>query len=114
MKSEKKLIIRCRKHNEKYDAYQGRCPKCEADISAFEYMKKRLTCQLCGEIKASTIVYAGGHIGQMCDDCHMIIIKSEELRESAEKFWEQRRIETASQIFFRATFDNDPVTFIWG
>ncbi len=112
--SEKELMIRCRKHNEKYDANQGRCPKCEADVSALEHVRRVLTCQLCGEIKASTTIYCGGPIGQMCNDCRDIVYKWEDAKDAHEAFWERRRIETDSQIFFRATFDNDPVEFIWG
>ncbi len=112
--SEKELIIRCSKHNVKYNAYLGRCPQCVADVSAVKHMKRMLTCQLCGEIKASTSQYCGGPVGLMCDDCRDIVYKWEEAKESAEKFWKERRIETDSQIFFRATFDNDPVESIWG
>ncbi len=112
--TEKTLLIRCRKHNEKYDAMKGRCPKCVADVSAFEYMKERMTCQLCGEIKASTEIYCGGPVGQMCKRCSKILRKYWDLKKRFDEFHERRKYEYSSQIFFRKTFDNDPVESIWG
>jgi len=112
--SEKEIIVRCGTHKEKYDAMKGRCPKCEADVSALEYMKRRMTCQLCEKIKASVQIYCGGPIGQMCDDCRAIIERWGEAKDAFDKFWEERNYEVDSQLFFRKTFDNDPVEFIWG
>ncbi len=114
MKREKRIPMRCRKHGTKYDGWDEQCPQCLADVSAFEYVIKRLTCQLCGEIKASVTLYAGGPIGQMCDDCHEIIGKWEDAKKAYDAYMKERRFETDSQIFFRSTFDNDPVQYIWG
>jgi len=50
----------------------------------------------------------------MCDDCNEIIGKWEDAKKAYDAYMKERRFETASQIFFRSTFDNDPVQYIWG
>ena len=111
---DKEIIVTCKKHGIKYNAFDTHCPECFRDRSALEYVKKWLTCRLCGEIKASTQIYCGGPIDLMCDDCHKIVVKWQEAKKQQEAFWEKKHIEVGTQIFFRSTFDNDPVDVIWG
>jgi len=111
---DKEIWVYCKKHGIKYNVFDTHCPMCEQDRSALEYMKKWLTCQLCGEIKASTQIYCGGPVGLMCDDCAKLLRKYGELKDRFEEIHRKRRNEIDAQIFFRKTFDNDPVEVIWG
>jgi len=112
--SDKEIIVTCKKHGVKYNVFDTHCSECFRDRSALDYVKKWLICQLCGEIKSSTQIYCGGPIGLMCDDCHKIVVKWEESKKKQEIYWEERHLEINTQVFFRATFDNDPIEAIWG
>lgn len=111
---EKRIPMRCRKHGTRYDAWDEQCPMCLADRSAYEYVVKRLKCGLCGKLDPTTTVMAGGIFGQLCETCIEILRKIDAAEKRRDEFHRLRRIEIDTQIFFRATFDNDPVEFIWG
>ncbi len=70
-------------------------------------------CQLCGG-NEEVQMYCGGPVAYMCKKCKAILDKYRYLKKRLEEFHRQRRINVNTQIFFRATFDNDPVKFIWG
>lgn len=69
-------------------------------------------CQLCGGTE-KVQMYCGGPVAHMCNKCKAILTKYRYYKKRFEEFHKQRRIDTDTQIFFRATFDNDPVKFIW-
>jgi len=74
------------------------------------YMDK--PCQLCGGTE-KVQMYCGGPVGLMCESCKAILTKYRYFKKRFKDFHRRRRIEVDTQIFFRATFDNDPVEFIW-
>ena len=70
-------------------------------------------CQLCDGVKKVTI-FCGGPVAFLCEKCYNILRRYWKLQEAYEEFWKERDFEIGSQVFFRKTFDNDPVEFIWG
>lgn len=70
-------------------------------------------CQLCEGTEKVTI-FCGGPVAFLCESCYNILQKYWKLKEEYETFHKRRRVEVNSQIFFRVTFDNDPVQYIWG
>lgn len=88
---EMRIPIECKHHHILYDAYDTRCPECQKEFEAGERIIRRLTCDLCGELKGTTQMYCGGPVGRMCDDCKRIVHRFLELEKSYKKFWRGRR-----------------------
>ena len=84
-----KIPIECKIHHIVYDAYDSHCPECKQEYEVGNRILKRLTCQLCGELKGSTKMYCGGPVGYMCDDCKRVLDNYNELKEKYDKFWEE-------------------------
>ena len=70
-------------------------------------------CQLCGSTEKVGI-FCGGPVAFLCKGCHEILLKYFKLKDRYDELHKRRRFEVGSQIFFRKTFDDDPVEFIWG
>jgi len=100
--SEIKIPVECKRHKITYDAYDSQCPECKKEYEAGSRILRRLTCELCGEIKGTTKMYCGGPVGWMCDDCKRIVDKYMELREAHlarwEKFKEERESQNSQQL----------------
>jgi len=86
---EMRMPIECKRHNIIYDAWDSQCPECKIEFEAGERIIKRLTCQLCGELKGSTKMYCGGPVGYLCDDCKRILDRYRDLKKSHEKWLKQ-------------------------
>jgi len=87
--NNKKLMITCRRHDVQYDAMKSNCPECTVEFEAGERILRRLTCQLCGELKGTTQMYCGGPVGFMCDDCKRVLDKYRELKKKYDEFHEE-------------------------
>lgn len=89
--NEMKLPIECKRHNIVYDAWDSHCPECQKEFDAGERIIKRLTCQLCDELKGSTKMYCGGPVGYLCDDCKRILDRYFELEEKYKEWWKNMK-----------------------
>ncbi len=85
---EMNIPVECKRHHITYDCYDFQCPECVKEYEAGSRILRRLTCQLCGELKGTTKMYCGGPVGYLCDDCKRIVDRYNELVEEHEKRWE--------------------------
>ena len=88
-KDEMKISVECKRHHITYDCYDSQCPECKKEFEAGERILKRLTCELCGELKGTTKIYCGGPVGYICDDCKRVVDKYMVLREEHLARWEK-------------------------
>jgi len=93
-----KIPVECRRHDITYDASDSQCPECKKEFDAGSRILRRLTCQLCGEIKGTTKMYCGGPVGYMCDDCKRVVEKYMEMREEHLERWEKIKESIDSDI----------------
>lgn len=80
-------------------------------MSDKKYVNK--PCQLCGSTE-KVEMFCGGPVAFLCERCYEILKKYWDLKDSYDRYHKRIRFEVGSQIFFRKTFDNDPVKFVWG
>ena len=92
--------IKCHIHGVEYDYMNEQCPRCLENRSAYNYVLRRLTCGLCGELKASTTIMCGGPIGKLFQDCRDLIHKWEDAKKGHKAFVEKRVYEAKSRSFF--------------
>ena len=93
-----KLAIECKRHHITYDAYDSQCPECKKEYEAGDRILRRLTCQLCEELKGSTKMYCGGPVGFLCDDCKRVLDRYHELNEKHLARWEDiKRVRSSEQ-----------------
>lgn len=89
--SNRRIPITCKTHGVEYDGYDEQCPKCLADRSAYNFTLRKMTCGLCKELKATTVIMCGGPIGQLCDECRVLIRRWEEAKKKHKKRIEDYR-----------------------
>jgi len=84
-------MIECQTHGIEYDFMIEMCPKCTEEIEAAKRIVKRLTCGLCGQMKADVQIMCGGAIDRLCLRCRDLIFKWKKAkREQKERFDEIR------------------------
>ena len=96
--SNRRIPITCKIHKIDYDGWDSQCPECQREYEAGSRILRRLTCQLCEQIKGSTKMYCGGPVGFLCDDCKRVLDKYRELNEAHKARWEDiKRVRSSKE-----------------